>query len=245
MTASGTSPTRGRRRGPASPDATAAAGSLPRGQTRTPERNRPGQDPYSRSRVVASDAFFVTDEKQRVRAWSDAAERLLGYSAAEAEGRLCYEVLMGRHPEGHPVCGSACPVTRNARRGRGTAAYELVAQARDGSSRYLSSSVVVLEEKRGRFRVVHLVRESSEARPSRAANASSASDGERPPAEQLTRRELEVLRLIACGASLAEIASTLSISMLTARNHATNIEHKLGVRNRLQMVLEGMRRGLV
>jgi DNA-binding CsgD family transcriptional regulator len=66
-----------------------------------------------------------------------------------------------------------------------------------------------------------------------------------PLAELLTRRELEVLRLFARGATLDEVASRLSISALTARNHTANIQHKLGVRNRLQMVLEGMRRGLV
>ena len=66
-----------------------------------------------------------------------------------------------------------------------------------------------------------------------------------PMAELLTRRELEVLRLFAGGATLPEVASELSISLLTARNHATNIQHKLGVRSRLNMVLEGLRRGLV
>jgi DNA-binding CsgD family transcriptional regulator len=66
-----------------------------------------------------------------------------------------------------------------------------------------------------------------------------------PLAEPLTRREVEVLRLFARGATLDEVASELSISVFTARNHATNVEHKLGVGNRLRMVLEGMRRGLV
>jgi DNA-binding CsgD family transcriptional regulator len=66
-----------------------------------------------------------------------------------------------------------------------------------------------------------------------------------PLAEPLTRRELEVIRLFARGATLEEVASQLSISLFTARNHATNVQHKLGVRNRLQMVLEGLRRGLV
>jgi DNA-binding CsgD family transcriptional regulator len=40
-------------------------------------------------------------------------------------------------------------------------------------------------------------------------------------------------------------AAHLSISAFTARNQATSVQHKLGVRNRLQMVLEGLRQGLV
>jgi DNA-binding CsgD family transcriptional regulator len=178
---------------------------------------------------------------------------MLGYTPADVVGLPCYKVLMGRRPDGHPVCDLSCPVTRNARRGRGTASYEVTAVAADGAVRYLTNTVIVLEGKRGAFRVVHLMRESCDTPPSRpaAAGVNSATAGggnadrERLPAEQLTRRELEVLRLFARGMELDEVAAELSISAFTARNHATSIQHKLGVRNRLQMVLEGMSRGLV
>ncbi len=199
-------------------------------------------------KIAATDALFVTDDKQRVRAWSNAAQRMLGYSSDQVVGQLCYDVVMGSRPDGHPVCGTSCPVTRNARRGRGTASYPILAVARDGSPRYLDNTVLVLERPGGSFRVVHLLRESCEtppARPAAAVAASASSVAEMPLAEPLTRRELEVLRIFARGATLEEVACELSISTFTARNHATNIEHKLGVRNRLQMVLEGMRRGLV
>jgi PAS domain S-box-containing protein len=195
-------------------------------------------------RIATTDALFVTDDKQRVRAWSAAAQRLLGYSAAEVVGQLCYDVVMGSRPDGHPVCGTSCPVTRNARRGRGTASYPVTAVARDGSQRYLDNTVLVLERPRGSFRIVHLLRESCETPPARST-AKSPQLQEMPLAEPLTRREVEVLRLFARGATLDEVASELSISVFTARNHATNVEHKLGVGNRLRMVLEGMRRGLV
>lgn len=194
-------------------------------------------------KIAATDGLFVTDDRQRVRAWSLAAQKLLGYTADEVVGRVCYDVVMGTRPDGHPVCGARCPVTRNARRGRGTASYPVTAVARDGSPRYLDNTVLVLEGPHGSFRVVHLLREACETPPTRPAKSLSCHD--LPLAEQLTRRELEVLRLFAGGATLAEVASELSISLLTARNHATNIQHKLDVRNRLQMVLEGLRRGLV
>jgi DNA-binding CsgD family transcriptional regulator len=199
-------------------------------------------------KIAATDALFVTDDKQRVRAWSNAAQRMLGYSSDEVVGHLCYDVVMGSRPDGHPVCGTSCPVTRNARRGRGTAAYPILAVARDGSPRYVDNTVLVLERPGGSFRVVHMLRESCEtppARPSMSAATSASSVALMPLPEQLTRRELEVLRIFARGATLEDVACELSISVFTARNHATNIEHKLGVRNRLQMVLEGMRRGLV
>jgi PAS domain S-box-containing protein len=203
-------------------------------------------------RIVTAEAIFITDERQQVRAWSNEAQRMLGYDASEVVGRACFKVMMGRRPDGHPVCDLSCPVTRNARRGRGTASYEVTAVDSTGSVRYLTNTVIVLEGKRGAFRVIHLMRESGDTPPARttATAALSAASGappcaERLPAEQLTRRELEVLRLFARGLELDEVAAELSISTFTARNHATSIQHKLGVRNRLQMVLEGMSRGLV
>lgn len=207
-----------------------------------------GLDSGWAGRIVAGDALFVTDEHQRIRAWSAGAQRVLGFASEEVVGRRCFEVVMGRHPGGHPVCSLTCPVTRNAQHGRGTAAYDVLSKGRDGSTRYLSTSVLVLEEKRGTFRVIHLMHESKETPPTRPEQAGPASadcsDGS-PQAETLTRRELEVLRLFARGSSLQFVADTLCISVLTARNHATNMQHKLGVNNRLQMVLEGLRRGLI
>ena len=195
-------------------------------------------------KIAATVGLFVTDDRQRVRGWSRAAQRLLGFAPEEVVGRACYDVVMGRRPDGHPVCGTSCPVTRNARRGRGTASYQVTAIARDGTPRYLENTILVLEGSHGSFRVVHLLRESGATPPTRPSAKPRPAD-EMPLAELLTRREIEVLRLFARGATLEEVACQLSISALTARNHTANIQHKLGVRNRLQMVLEGIRRGLV
>jgi DNA-binding NarL/FixJ family response regulator len=51
---------------------------------------------------------------------------------------------------------------------------------------------------------------------------------------ELTRRELEVLRLLGEGLTNAEIAGRLFISTKTAGNHVSNVLMKLGVRNRAQ-----------
>lgn len=62
---------------------------------------------------------------------------------------------------------------------------------------------------------------------------------------QLTRRESEVLELLAVGASTADIAQRLVLSTHTVRNHVRNITAKLGARSRLEAVAIARREGLV
>lgn len=63
--------------------------------------------------------------------------------------------------------------------------------------------------------------------------------------ENLTEREMDVLRLISQGRSNKEIARTLSISEKTVKNHITNIFRKLQVDDRTQAVLFAIKHRLV
>ncbi len=64
------------------------------------------------------------------------------------------------------------------------------------------------------------------------------------PLEELSSRELDVLRLIARGMENAEIAHELGISPRTAKNHVSNILAKLGLPGRVQAAIYAVRRGL-
>lgn len=64
-----------------------------------------------------------------------------------------------------------------------------------------------------------------------------------PPAETLTRRETQVLRLIAGGYSNRQIADALGASEGTIKNHATNMFQKLGVGDRTRAVLKAIELG--
>ena len=78
--------------------------------------------------------------------------------------------------------------------------------------------------------MLHLAGESREARAS---------------IEQLTRRELQVLKALGEGLSNKEIAERLHMSVDTERTHMMNILNKLGVHSRLQALLFAARHGLI
>jgi len=61
----------------------------------------------------------------------------------------------------------------------------------------------------------------------------------------LSDRELEVLRLLAEGASNREIAAAVFLAEGTVKNHVTNVLAKLGARDRTQAALRGRALGLV
>jgi DNA-binding NarL/FixJ family response regulator len=67
----------------------------------------------------------------------------------------------------------------------------------------------------------------------------------RAPADPLSARELEVLRLIADGATNREAAARLFISEATVKSHVLHIYAKLGVNDRAAAVAVAFRRGLL
>ncbi|MEV0566499.1 response regulator transcription factor [Dactylosporangium sp. NPDC050588] len=67
----------------------------------------------------------------------------------------------------------------------------------------------------------------------------------RPVSGTLSQRELQVLKLIADGASNREAAAGLLISEASIKTHLLHIYDKLGVRDRAGAVAEAFRRGLV
>ena len=72
-----------------------------------------------------------------------------------------------------------------------------------------------------------------------------AGDGNQTLAEPLTRREVEVLGLMAQGRTNPEIARELVIARPTAKTHVERVIRKLGVSDRTQAAVRGIELGLV
>lgn len=71
----------------------------------------------------------------------------------------------------------------------------------------------------------------------------AVSSREARPAELLSEREMEVLRLAARGMSNRDLGEALSISVRTVQAHMRSIFNKLGVGSRSEAVVHGLRKG--
>jgi DNA-binding NarL/FixJ family response regulator len=77
--------------------------------------------------------------------------------------------------------------------------------------------------------------------------ARSGSEGENLAIDRddgLTDRELEIVRLVAAGKKNKEVAEQLAISERTVRTNLTSVFQKLGVRDRIGLVMYALRHGL-
>lgn len=215
--------------------------------------------------IRTADGVFCVDSGQRIVYWSEQAEGVLGHAAGEVLGKQCYDVLAGRDLQNNRFCRPGCPVVASARRGDPVGDYDLLSRTRAGADTWLNVSVLVLKgKKQRRPSVVHLLRDVTERRrveglARRAIEAlrelesgdgGNAAEDARPdlrptPLPFLSRRELEVLRLLAGGLPTPQIAERLGISPVTARNHITHVVSKLGAKTRLQAVLYASKRRLI
>lgn len=212
---------------------------------------RAGEAAVNLSSVLGGtgDGVCAVNGHGRVTFWNRAAEQLLGYPAAEVLGRPCWDVLSGRDPAGRQLCTLACPVLERARRGETVEAFDLLCLTRAGEPRWLNVSLLRVPGADGEL-LVHVLRDVTVARAlerlvrERLEARAAPTPDPRPPAPDLTRREREVLRLLAEGLETRAMAERLHLSPATVRNHVQGLLAKLGVHSRLQAVAVARRHGL-
>ena len=95
-------------------------------------------------------------------------------------------------------------------------------------------------------RAIRAISSGESAFDSRSAAAVVRSmNGRTEARQQLTEREMEVLRLLAAGLSNNKIGEKLYISATTAKFHVSNIMRKLDVGRRAEAVYAASKRGLI
>jgi len=201
----------------------------------------------------SGDGVFAVDHRQSVVLWNERAAKILGFTAEEALGKKCYEIVCGRDARDCIVCRRGCEALAAAKRLQPAPTRDIAVQTKGGVEAWLNISTVVVPSRRGELSVlVHLFREVTRdhdvlgAAEDMADLVSTRSSRKRIPRSrdtsshvacvELTRREREILMLLASGISTDSIAEKLSIRPRTVRNHVSNILGKLNVHSRLEAV---------
>lgn len=198
-----------------------------------------------------ADGVFAVTAVGKIMLWNRAAEKLLGHTAREVIGKPCCEVFTGRDSAGNRLCYQGCHVMTLVRQGDLVQSFDLATRTKAGKPIWINVSIVVVPSNRnGLQTVVHLFRDVTASHEverlvrERLSQASPAPSNRGAPPASLTRREIEILRLMASGANTKTMAETLHVSPATVRNHVQNILGKLDAHSRLEAVAYATSNGL-
>lgn len=200
----------------------------------------------------AGDGAFAVGRDGRIEVWNRAAERILGWGAREVLGRPCCEVFDGGDSRGRSLCYQGCDVMGHVKLGEPVEHFEMKTRTKAGRPVWLDISILEAPATNGdRPMAIHLFRDVTATRKllelvqERSVPATSSNgDGSGNGASGLTRREIEILRLMAAGANTRVLAERLHVSPATIRNHAQNIFAKLDVHSRLEAVAWANQHGI-
>jgi len=207
-----------------------------------------------------SDAAFAVDGEGLVVAWNPAAEKLFALSAPAAVGLPCRDIVQGTDECG-TVCSQGCTVRQAALRRLPISNFDVLMNTATGRQ-WCNVSVLIAESGVSTNpHAVHIVRpidlrkrleilvrdfvvtntnvSAEEAVALISTTRAAAKDAE------LSKRELEILRMLGKGNSTDAIARQLSISRTTVNNHVQHILRKLDSHTRLEAIRRAEHAGLI
>lgn len=204
-----------------------------------------------------TDAVFAVTEHGEIRDWNKSAEQLFGYSAAEAKGKTCFDLLHGVGALGTRVCHQHCSVLDCVGKESAIPNFDLNVSNRDGRRLWVNVSTLIFHNQRtGERLLVHLAHDITEQKNqdevflrvlelSREMSGLGERVSNKEPVSPLSSQEIEILKMLAAGTSSSKIAKRLGITVQTLRNHLHHINLKLRTHNRLQAVMHAMQRKLI
>ena len=189
-------------------------------------------------------AVWITTSDGNIGYLNERAEALLGLSADDCLGRPCYKVIAGTDASGRASCKPKCPVFGRAQDKREIEPARIRVRGPDGKGRWIEVLHITLSppESTGVW-LVHCALSADRAHRMEKYLARVASRTPHPEISRrtskrlgLTRRESEILQLLAEDKSLHEIARETHVSYVTVRNHVQHILAKLGVHSIIEAV---------
>jgi PAS domain S-box-containing protein len=196
----------------------------------------------------AADGAFAIGSAGRIVLWNQAAEKMLGYTAREAIGRLCCDFFVGHDDSGNRLCYQGCHVMSLVKLGDAVQSFDMLTRTKAGRPIWINLSTLTMPAGQpGGPLTVHLFRDVTTTKEllGLVRERLTAPPAAEATGDPLTRRELEILKMIATGVSTKAAADKLHVSSATVRNHVQNILGKLGAHSRLEAVAMATRQRLL
>ena len=200
---------------------------------------RPESSGLDEAFARAADGAFAIGPDGRIVLWNRAAEKMLGYAAREAIGRPCCDLFVGFDDSGNRLCYQGCHVMALVKMGDPVQSFDMRTRTKAGRPIWVNlSTLTVPPGAAGGPLTVHLFRDVTATKEllGLVQERLTAPTEVEPTGGALTRREQEILRMIATGVSTRATADKLHVSPATVRNHVQNILSKLGAHSRLEAV---------
>jgi LuxR family transcriptional regulator, maltose regulon positive regulatory protein len=203
-----------------------------------------GLELLARAQAARGDHAQATRSMAELRAITDAiATPSLQAVASHVEGVVAaahtdYDEARRRFEDAVDLFDAGGARYEAARSRLGLANALAAVERPDAAVREAQAALTILEQigaDRERERATALLRHLKVATPERAENAAAG----------LTRREMEVLRLVAQGLSDKEVAAGLGLSEHTVHRHIANVLNKLDVPSRAAAVAQAAQHGLL
>lgn len=232
------------------PELMQAAQQRAQGWVMTRKGESGGADSLDQALARAGDGVVAVRDG-RIVLWNRTAEKVLGYAAREVVGRPCCDVFVGHDDHGNRLCYQGCHVMTLVKLGEAIQSFDMKTRTKTGRPVWLNISILAVPDATpGAAVTVHLFRDVTATKElltlvHERLTATADRDNGVDRAGVLSRRELEVLRLLAAGLNTKSAADRLHVSPATIRNHVQNLFGKLDVHSRLEAVAYASRHRLL
>jgi PAS domain S-box-containing protein len=180
-----------------------------------------------------------------ITSWNAGAERMYGYRRDEIIGRNIRELIPSDRVSEFKL------VIERIARGECVQPFETQRLTKDGRILEMSVAILAIRDSKGTVTGASTVaRDLTAIKRLQMAALHEPLLRRTPPTPRelgadLTRRELEVLELMAQGLINKQIARRLGLCLNTVRNHSQNILYKLRAHSRLEAVATAVRDGII
>jgi len=180
----------------------------------------------------SGDPVFAVDREGVIVLWNQAAEKTFGYPAKTALRQRCWKLLCGYDTYENQYCCKRCTVRTMALGHKLVNCFKVNFKTASEERKRFEISCLTVFDDPGKEILLHVCR--PERQDQKETTPETTADDY---LDVLSRREHEALVLLADGKNNHDIATSMSVSIPTVRNHIQHLLHKLKVHSRLEAVV--------